>query len=1022
MIKKRADPVIRYITDAIASERRQGDKIFKQPYVIEHTKPSRHSDNERTWHAMGIQPVLYSYSHNYLYNTLKKWNNYVRDGLNAKARIVREEALKTPLPPFDQDESVSRLTDVLSEKTRYDHEDITGYPAKIFSELINPPAPVEWLQVLHEKGLLSIASQKESVMPVTPFQYEVHLFRPNIISDHLWNWLLKHLENDNLIIWVIDQGGCLHPILKDKIKRRIREKPPNDPYLLFWKITTSDYVSCGRKLEVENYEKIKSLKTDVDQLSLTMLADLLEPSFAISKSIDFLDPFRESYSLKDREKSPPFRIDIVISLTEWAYDKLKKLDTYPDKFTDLLLPATHALLKALQFWEFAGLGDKKSDPGQGEMPSILPHSQNEPYRIWGILLEICRDLWETTWENDREKAYSILDIWRSLQYPTFRRLILYAMTVKDVADPEKIIDYVLEDNGWWLWAIPTQREIFRILAKVWPELNDTNADLLIKSILQGPPRVMFRADLTEEEWKRRVDRDIWLMLAKLESFGKPLPANAKEVLQRLSSKHPEWRLQEDERDEFTYWIGKVRAGPEVDISVPELFKKDIPSIIDLLSQTGSIYYEGRLDAFRVGSKEHRRKTIEALRYLLLNGDWNKDIWHAGLIGLTNCNENTWNEVAPLLTGADSELYGKASWPIAHWTKNSIGSIQCGSPEEYHFWTIFKALLDNCIDYKEPNQIEDAVTYALNNPVGIMTQALMDRFGACNLEAGQGLPKGSLRESLDILLNDKPATLPGKIILASRLPYFHAVDPIWTEKNLIPLFDWDKSKNPVLFWEGYMWNPRISADLAIALKGHLQKAIKNTDQLEERATENLVNILAVVFLYYPELYKTKEQQDMLINAGTKGLEHITGLFWRSISRSEDSQDADNYWKNRVKPLIKRAWPKSPEFITGKTSKNFSLMLIELDETFPKAFEFLKPFLKPFPDLWFLVNQLDQKNLPQKQPQMVFQLLSKTFSKKLCQWPDNEFRNVLDKIVKKDPSINRDDPSYREMDDFLIQHNL
>jgi hypothetical protein len=179
------DPVIRYMIDAIAAERLCGYEGFKQPFVIAHTKPSQRSDNENAWRAKGIEPVLYEYSYNNLHNTLKEWGSYVRDGLNAKARFVTKEAPVAPLSPYNQNPSIIRLIDVLREKTRPSHDDVTGYPARKFSELDNPPAPIEWLPVLHEKGLLSIAQQRDLVDPVNQSPCESNLVQPNRISFYL---------------------------------------------------------------------------------------------------------------------------------------------------------------------------------------------------------------------------------------------------------------------------------------------------------------------------------------------------------------------------------------------------------------------------------------------------------------------------------------------------------------------------------------------------------------------------------------------------------------------------------------------------------------------------------------------------------------------------------------------------------------------------------------------------------------------------------------------------------------------
>jgi hypothetical protein len=1011
------DPVIRYMTDAIAAERLRGYEVFKQPYVIAHTTPSQRSKNENTWRAKGIEPVLYAYSHNNLYNTLEEWNNYVRDGLNAKARIVIKEAPGAPLLPYDQDPSVIQLIDVLSEKTRPNQEDVTGYPARIFSELDNPPAPIEWLPVLHEKGLLSITRQSDLVYPVNWSSYESNLLRPNQISLELWHWLLRHLENDTLIRWIIDHGSCLHPALKSIIERHINSNPPQEPYLRFWKIVTSDYVKCGRDLVSDGYGHIRALGKGIDPLTLAELTKLMEPSFKLSKSIDWSGLWGDEDDEEQIVKRPPYEIEVVIGLSDWSYKELTGLNAYPSDLVNLLLPATQALIKTLEFWDFAGFEDELHDRSHWDMVSISPHPQNRRYRTWVILIELCRDLWEATWEDNKAKAQSVLDIWRSLKHPVFRRLTLHAMTVKDIVNPDVIVNYLLEDNGQWLWSLATRREVFRLLAVLWPELDEATAGNLGNTILQGPPREMYRADLTQEEWGQRFNRDVWLMLSKLQSFGGILPTNAAEALKQLTSEYPMWALQEGERDEFTHWM-ETGGGHEVevDITLDELFEKEVPDLVEYLSQENLQYGEGRIDLFRVGCKDNLEKAIGVLNYLAVSGNWDRNIWHAGLVGLADSDENSWGEIAPLLNEADPEFYREDPRPIAHWTKKNISPIECGAHEEHYFWVIFESLLDNVSDREEP--IREAVNYAINHPVGIITEALIDRFNACRLKVDEGIPDGHLQECVNQLItSENQASFAGKIILASRLHYFHAIDPGWTEENLIPLFDWEGSELAALIWQGYLWSPRISADLAIALKNHLVNAVKHVDQIEASA-ERLIQLFTVVCLEHSDLYTAKEQHDVLVNVGTDGLVYVAEFFWRSISG--DSKSANNYWRNRVQPFMKRAWPKAAEFVSDKSSEHFSLMVIELDDTFEEALEFLWPFIKPFSDLSFLLTHLDAKSLPDQQPKAVLRLLSKVFMAEY-QWPSKEFRNVVNRIIHADPTI-ENEPDYRIMNDYLVQRNL
>ncbi len=424
------DPVIRYITDAIAAERLRGYEVFKQPYIFARTKPSEWSINENLWKAKGIEPILYEYRHSNLYNSLKEWWNYIKDGLNAKARIVAKEAAFAPLPPYDKAPGVAQLIDVLSEKTRPNDENVTGYPAKVFSKIENPPAPIEWLPVLDEKKLLSIARSQGEVFPVHWSPLSANLLQPSKITFNLWHWFLQHLEKGKLIKWIIDKGVCLHPDLKEIIQRQIKSNPPQEPYLLFWRVVTSNYVNCIRRLDSEGYESIIDLSRNFDQLTLGEFSKLLEPSFKIDKSIDYSEIFDD----EEIENRAPYELDVVIGISGWTFKELMKIETYPSGFTSLLLTATHSLKKAVELWEFADSGDKWDDRSHWGIKSISPHPQNSRHQNWVILIELCRDLWEATWDEDSENAKHIVGIWRSIGYPVFRRLVMHAMTVKDICD------------------------------------------------------------------------------------------------------------------------------------------------------------------------------------------------------------------------------------------------------------------------------------------------------------------------------------------------------------------------------------------------------------------------------------------------------------------------------------------------------------------------------------------------------------------------------------------------------------
>ena len=125
-------------------------------------------------------------------------------------------------------------------------------------------------------------------------------------------------------------------------------------------------------------------------------------------------------------------------------------------------------------------------------------------------------------------------------------------------------------------------------------------------------------------------------------------------------------------------------------------------------------------------------------------------------------------------------------------------------------------------------------------------------------------------------------------------------------------------------------------------------------------------------------------------------------------------------NRLQPFIKKAWPKSADFILEKTVQNLVLIVIELDQAFAEAVDFIEPLLKPIPELSHLAYRIEGKNLPETQTKDVLKLLGIIFSDQY-QYPTEKFRELLDKMVNAEPEI-RNDPDYHRLSDFLTEKGL
>ncbi|WP_157844955.1 SIR2 family protein [Methylocucumis oryzae] len=197
------DPVMRYITDAIAADKRRGYTHFIQPYSLVGAKQDQFEIASLDWEAKGVIPLLYSdeNDHIFLHKTLKVWSEYCRDGLDSIEHIIKVHASKKPLPPYDSDESVLLVIDSLKKE---DEKKLRGQKNFILSPKI------EWLPVLEKEGLLAMPSTNKNQSLSHHIAYD--LMQPHPVTFTLWHWLVDHhLESIEFVEWVISKKRQFTP-------------------------------------------------------------------------------------------------------------------------------------------------------------------------------------------------------------------------------------------------------------------------------------------------------------------------------------------------------------------------------------------------------------------------------------------------------------------------------------------------------------------------------------------------------------------------------------------------------------------------------------------------------------------------------------------------------------------------------------------------------------------------------------------------------------------------------------------
>ncbi len=271
------DPVLRYMTDALAADRLRGESS-PEMFAFGSYQKGKEESRSNEWLAKNVTPILYPEHahHSHLHKTIESWAKTYRDGALGKERIVVEYAMAKPLASTRQDDFVGRMLWALSHKS--------ALPAKRFAE--HEPLPsFDWLEPLVEFRFKHSDLSRFGVMPEAKEDKKLSFSlvqRPApygraplmaLVGSHSQNgywddvmyeiarWLSRHIHGPKLVLWVAKHGGRLHQEFARLINGELDKNPPPPMMQTLWRVVLSGRVKT-QYAHVDLYAWRARLKRD----------------------------------------------------------------------------------------------------------------------------------------------------------------------------------------------------------------------------------------------------------------------------------------------------------------------------------------------------------------------------------------------------------------------------------------------------------------------------------------------------------------------------------------------------------------------------------------------------------------------------------------------------------------------------------------------------------------------------------------------------------------------------------------
>ena len=1025
------DPVLRYMVDALAADKLRGEQPLEM-FSFGSFSHGKEEESRREWQAKNVTPILYqeNQDHKLLHETLHKWADDYRDGIMGKERIVTDFAYLIPGYSTQSDDYVSRMLWALS--------DPTGIPAKRFAEF-NPIPSLEWLVPFSENRFKTTDLKRFGINPMDSTDSELlfsffwrptpyHLAPKMAISDwseitikpdkvmyQMSRWLTRHLDKPELLHWLIKNQGTVSAFMKKEIKNKLREieqKGPNDSsgnnnldgipdnrMLRLWNLLLAGCVKWHEE-KSDIYEWLR--RFDKEGLSTTLRLELLEmlkPKVKLTEPFEFdPPPDLEEYFGNRNTINNIVNWEIVLSNSNVRYglEEYEENDKWDTALKELLPDLTRLLNDALDLMKVLDGADSDSDASHWDLPSISNHEQNSKMNEWTFLIELNRDAWLSLSRKSPKQGIKAAENWLDLPYPLFRRLAFFAATQDGVVPFQIGLEWLLSDEGWWFWSTETRREAIRLLVFLAPKLGDKEKETLFGAISSGPPRSMYISEIEDDEWIRIRDREIWFRLKKFLSGGGLLNKSSQTVLDNLSKQYHDYQIAEDERDEFPIWQDNNPDFGENYNPTPSNLDELIQWIKDFPNPDFI-----RPDNWPKRCREDFDIVVSALTTLANEDVLPQGRWHQALscwADDNNLKTKSWKMIAPILGKAPKEklqgINGLAGW-LQEQSESFEGQVDT-----------FLKLCDLLLEIEDEENVgesDDLIFHAINHRVGIVTEGLLKYWYRESTSREEKFEK-KLRYRFSRICNTQNITLRhGRVLLTAKVNLLFEVEPEWTIKYLLPLFNWESEAEARSAWKSLLWSPRITMSLMEKLKSNFFDTADHYEKLGKHV-ENYVALLTYYGLEFPsELNSDQEINDALGKLPQRALDHASFYLFRSVNSSGDQQS--EYWNNRVKPFLQNIWPKDREKSSQNISINFAKACIKSGVAFPDASNLVNQWLVPldYPDQ--IARSINKEGIDISYPEHSLKLLSKVYPDipKVC---SENLENCLANITNKKPELEND----------------
>jgi hypothetical protein len=951
------DPVIKYIARGLGSNNRNR-YAFTEEGLHDH------------WNHLQIKYIEYPRTrHDLLEEAIEAWVIRTQMGVFEQRKLIKDIVEK---PPEYNVVEESYISNQLKNHLGAQH----------FFELANDFQWVEWMY--NNKSLDPLFNTE---CGLTPFKHMQARWFSSFLGNESEKMMKLIMEKDMVSTY-------LKQYLTRELYRKDVELSPNE--VGKWFPVLLGHVNYHK--HEDNIEYIASnMEYPENKEQILILFDYL--TRPITK-------YKRKFSLSENNNDELVDIEIEVQGDTYWLGEIWRKSIYPN-LDYFAIPLMYILINQLQMVTLLlkATGHGKWDPVSFSRSAIEAHEQDRFLDSMDFVIDSCRDVLEYLIEVDSMLALSFINQFIISESKLLKRISIHGYKLIAEVPIDKKIVWLVNNN--LLFMSDYKHEVYQLIKYIYSALSVKSKRSFLKYV-------------TEEFDKKRADEDSNKDVVDYEEYNLyywlTLSDDKCRLARRahLNAKKKNKRFKVREYPDFTHWSSIGGFSPITsNISVNKILSKDPSDAKDLKWLT--TYKEedhpfdereGFLAVVTSAIATQHEWGWKLLRRLASSPKmWKTDLWKAILKGFKeiNLSDDEWVEISKILVNHSN--LNEFRYEVAYLFDNATNSHETNF--ELSISIIIKIFhkIFNSVQDSDIFSVEDALTQAINHPVGKFTEFF------CYVYIQVSNEEKANKKILDeIKINifsrlvnqsDEKSQM-GKIILANRLHIFLTIDEDWSKKNLIPLFDVTIDiEMAKMAWNAYAtyggkWNERILESLF----PKLLLILPISNELNTHTRESIYRLSASLLFYSTEFSEPLRNYFL-----TTGNEDQFILLTNELSRSLEQLEVK---------AIEQAWGEWLSKYLRFRLENFPVVMS--DEELSEIIEWLPSLEAVIEDFVALIitaktvklrnahiiYQISRNELGKKYPQTLLIYLEFILRDNGIEFYSDEAFNVMSQILESLPN--------------------